>query len=116
MGRPATGPVSTLPPALKEAILCLRKLHSGWGPDPPLTARKHGCLTICFDPDHCLAPSIRRKRRDHATACPKSHEGRVNGGACGPASLADLPISPPIFPGGFATISVHSHLDQHDFV
>ncbi len=51
MGRPAAGPVSTFPPALKEAILRLRKLHPGWGPDPPLTARKHRCLTICFDPD-----------------------------------------------------------------
>ena len=43
MGRPATGPVSTFPNALKEAILHLRKLHPGWGPDTLLTARKHGC-------------------------------------------------------------------------
>ena len=32
MGRPTTGPVSTFPHALKEAILQLRKLHPGWGP------------------------------------------------------------------------------------
>ncbi len=29
MGRPATGPVSTFPPQLKEAILRLRTLHPG---------------------------------------------------------------------------------------
>jgi transposase-like protein len=29
MGRPVTGPVSTFPPALKEAILHLRTLHPG---------------------------------------------------------------------------------------
>src|SRR6266478_1163993 len=40
MGRPATGPVSTFPNALKEAILHLRKLHPGWGPDTLLTAFK----------------------------------------------------------------------------
>src|SRR5438876_9505796 len=32
MGRPATGPVSTFPLAVKEAILHLRALHPGWGP------------------------------------------------------------------------------------
>jgi len=32
MGRPTTGPVSTFPHELKEAILQLRKLHPGWGP------------------------------------------------------------------------------------
>ena len=32
MGRPATGPVSTFPNALKEAILHLRQLHPGRGP------------------------------------------------------------------------------------
>src|SRR5260370_8766959 len=44
MGRPATGPASTFPHELKEAILHLRKLHPAWRPDPLLTARKHGCL------------------------------------------------------------------------
>jgi transposase len=44
MGRPATGPVSAFPHEVKEAILHLRKLHPGWGPDTLLTARKHGCL------------------------------------------------------------------------
>src|SRR5437868_11791015 len=44
VGRPAAGPVSTFPTELKEAILHLRKLHPGWGPDTLLTARKHGCL------------------------------------------------------------------------
>ena len=32
MGRPATGPVSTFPKELQQAILHLRKLHPGWGP------------------------------------------------------------------------------------
>ena len=32
MGRPATGPVSTFPKELQEALLRLRKLHPGWGP------------------------------------------------------------------------------------
>jgi transposase InsO family protein len=40
MGRPATGPVSTFPSEVKEAILQLRKLHPGWGPDTLLTALK----------------------------------------------------------------------------
>ena len=40
MGRPATGPVSTFPSALKETILRLRQLHPGWGPDTLLVALK----------------------------------------------------------------------------
>ncbi len=40
MGRPATGPVSTFPTALKEAILHLRTLHPGWGPATLLVALK----------------------------------------------------------------------------
>ncbi len=40
MGRPPTGPVSTFPNELKEAILHLRTLHSGWGPNTLLTALK----------------------------------------------------------------------------
>ncbi len=40
MGRPATGPVSTFPTELKEAILHLRKLHPGWGPATLLVALK----------------------------------------------------------------------------
>jgi transposase InsO family protein/transposase-like protein len=40
MGRPATGPVSTFPHELQEAILQLRKLHPGWGPDTLLVALK----------------------------------------------------------------------------
>src|SRR5690349_21480187 len=39
-GRPATGPVSTFPNQLKEAILHLRKLHPGWGPNTLLVALK----------------------------------------------------------------------------
>jgi transposase len=31
MGRPATGPVSTFPKEVKQAILHLRTLHPGWG-------------------------------------------------------------------------------------
>jgi len=40
IGRPATGPVSTFPTELKEAILQLRKLHPGWGPTTLLAALK----------------------------------------------------------------------------
>jgi len=40
MGRPATGPVSTFPTAVKEAILHLRTLHPGWGPATLLVALK----------------------------------------------------------------------------
>jgi hypothetical protein len=40
MGRPATGPVSTFPTQLKEAILQLRNLHPGWGPNTLLVALK----------------------------------------------------------------------------
>ncbi len=41
MGRPVTGPVSTFPDELRDAILCLRQLHPGWGPATLLTERKH---------------------------------------------------------------------------
>src|SRR5258708_23340474 len=37
-GRPATGPVSTFPHELQEALLRLRKLHPGWGPATLLAA------------------------------------------------------------------------------
>lgn len=40
LGRPAAGPVSTFPKQLKEAILQLRKLHPGWGPNTLLVALK----------------------------------------------------------------------------
>lgn len=40
MGRPATGPMSTFPKALEEAILHLRKRHAGWGPATLLAALK----------------------------------------------------------------------------
>src|SRR5260370_18357785 len=40
MGRPATGPISTIPHELQETILQLRKLHPGWGPMTLLTALK----------------------------------------------------------------------------
>ena len=40
MGRPATGPLSTFPNELKEAILHLRTLHPGWGPNTLLAALK----------------------------------------------------------------------------
>jgi hypothetical protein len=44
MGRPVTGPMSTFPHTLKEAILHLRKLHPGWGPATLLTALKTDSL------------------------------------------------------------------------
>src|SRR5258706_499211 len=40
MGRPVTGPMSTFPHDLREAILHLRKLHPGWGPRTLLAALK----------------------------------------------------------------------------
>ena len=33
MGRPPTGVLSTFPSALREAIVQMRRLHPGWGPD-----------------------------------------------------------------------------------
>ena len=33
MGRPITGPLSTLPQGMRDAILHLRRTHPGWGPD-----------------------------------------------------------------------------------
>jgi len=57
MGRPPTGPVSTFPNELKEAILHLRTLHPGWGPDTLLAALKtdvlqsHGKMKYV---DNCL--------------------------------------------------------------
>ncbi len=33
MGRPTTGPLSTLPMGMRETILHLRRTHPGWGPD-----------------------------------------------------------------------------------
>src|SRR6266571_8718235 len=40
MGRPVTGPLSTFPDELQQAILHLRQLHPGWGPATLLTALK----------------------------------------------------------------------------
>ena len=80
MGRPATGPVSTFPHELKEAILQLRKLHPGWGPvtllaelkmddcwrDQPLPSRariatllKHAGLTRRYLPHNDLLQPAR---------------------------------------------------------
>ena len=60
MGRPATGPVSTFPQELKEAVLHLRTLHPGWGPNTLLATRKHGCLLVqsaaAESSTHCQAP------------------------------------------------------------
>lgn len=33
MGRPASGPLSTIPTALRDAIVQMRRAHPGWGPD-----------------------------------------------------------------------------------
>ena len=38
--RPATGPMSTFPHEVREAILHLRKLYPGWGPNTLLAALK----------------------------------------------------------------------------
>ena len=58
MGRPTTGPLSTLPVGMREAILQMRRTHPGWGPttmlaelrvdrrwaDHPLPSRSHCSL------------------------------------------------------------------------
>ena len=75
MGRPVTGPMSTFPHELQEAILHLRQLHPGWGPatllialktdprwhDQPLPSRariavllKHAGLARQYQPHHDL--------------------------------------------------------------
>jgi putative transposase len=80
LGRPATGPVSTFPKELQEAILHLRKLHPGWGPatllvalkmdaywgDQPLPSRaqiarllKQAGLTRRYQPHHDLTQPLR---------------------------------------------------------
>ena len=33
MGRPTSGPLSTFPTGMRDAILRLRRTHPGWGPD-----------------------------------------------------------------------------------
>ena len=33
MGRPITGPLSTLPTGMRDAILQMRRTHPGWGPN-----------------------------------------------------------------------------------
>ena len=50
MGRPPTGPLSTFPTGMREAILNLRRTHPGWGPETLLAE-------LCVDPrwvDHPL--------------------------------------------------------------
>ena len=39
MGRPTSGPLSTLPTGMREAILQMRRMHPGWGPTPLLAER-----------------------------------------------------------------------------
>ena len=55
MGRPATGPMSTFPHDLQEAILDLRRLHLGWGPNTLLAALK----THVYWPDQPLPSRAR---------------------------------------------------------
>jgi transposase InsO family protein len=87
IGRPASGPLSTFPEELKEAILHLRTLHPGWGPntliatlktdaywcDQPLPSRaqiarllKHAGLTRRYQPHHDLPqPPLTESRTPH---------------------------------------------------
>jgi transposase-like protein len=58
MGRPATGPVSTFPHELQEAVLQLRKLHPGWGPVTLLAELK---MVDCCQVRHVL-PACSNKR------------------------------------------------------
>ena len=85
LGRPASGPVSTFPTEVKEAILHLRKLHPGWGPatllaalkaderwrDQPLPSRariatllKQAGLTRRYQPHHDLIQPPRTRPAD----------------------------------------------------
>jgi transposase InsO family protein len=55
MGRPATGPLSTFPTGMRDAILHLRRTHPGWGPNTLLAELR-------VDPGFadCLLPSRSR--------------------------------------------------------
>jgi len=103
MGRPVTGVLSTLPAAMRETILHLRRTHPGWGPttlpaelrvdprwkDPPLPSRSHIAallnaekLTRCYQKLSPLpAPPIRP-----------------------PAGLTCLSTCPPVYSRGVAPV------------
>jgi transposase InsO family protein len=55
LGRPAKAPVSTIPPALRETILTLRRAHPGWGPTTILAELR-------TDPAWCEQPLPSRSR------------------------------------------------------
>jgi hypothetical protein len=107
MGRPATGPMSTFPHDLREAILHLRKLHPGWGPntllaalkthvywrEQPLPSRariatllKHAGLTRRYQPHHDLI----QPPRVPPTA-PFLKDGKKRGEAGAVVSWEDVP-------------------------
>jgi transposase-like protein len=100
MGRPATGPMSTFPKALEEALLHLRKRHPGWGPatllatlkmdaywrDQPLPSRaqiarllKQAGLTRRYQPHHDLA----QPPRTHLTSPHQEWQMDAASGLCG---------------------------------
>jgi len=55
LGRPAKAPLSTIPPALRETILTLRRAHPGWGPTTILAELR-------ADPAWCEQPLPSRSR------------------------------------------------------
>jgi transposase InsO family protein len=55
LGRPAKAPLSTIPPALRETILTLRRAHPGWGPTTILAELR-------TDPAWCEQPLPSRSR------------------------------------------------------
>src|SRR5207237_588775 len=71
MGRPATGPVSTFPQELKEAVLHLRTLHPGWGPTTLLAELKTDA-SWCNQPlpSRAQLPGFSNKRARRAAINP----------------------------------------------
>jgi hypothetical protein len=55
LGRPTKAPLSTIPPALREIILTLRRAHPGWGPTTILAELR-------TDPAWCEQPLPSRSR------------------------------------------------------
>src|SRR5437667_10433083 len=111
MGRPATGPGSTFPMAVKEAILHLRALHPGWGPntllaalktdaywcDQPLPSRaqiarllKQAGLTRRYQPHHDLLQPARTEPRTPHQEWQMDAQGIMRVEGVGKVSLINL--------------------------
>src|SRR5436305_4290383 len=111
MGRPATGPLSSFPNELKEAILHLRKLHPGWGPatllatlkmdaywcDQPLPSRaqiarllKQAGLTRRYQPHHDLIQPPRTQLTSPHQEWQMDAQGIMRGDGVGKVSLISI--------------------------